>query len=262
MHGREARLPIDVLLQRNEELPEGIRDFHDHLVQSLNTVYEKVYHNPEYKQWLMSQNSGSQPPLPAYPVGSLVMHYTPNLMKGQTAMETVTWTGPHQVIEVTNGGLTYTVNENGKPVRLHVGRLKAYVDGTKLGAALPSVPEDDEDSVEETKEGSGGNELPEGVFEVEEIISRHMLTRRSRVKPKEAQSIVCWKGYTAEDDTVESVDNLVSCARKVAEFWRSHPRLHLDDATPAELDFIAIGEAELKSGKEAKDLSHEGVASK
>ena len=155
MHGREARLPIDVLLHRNDELPMGLREFHDHLVLSLNIMYEKVHHNIEYRQWLLSQHKGAYVPLPAYPVGSLVMHYTPTLLKGQTAMEAITWTGPHEVVEVTNGGLTYTVLEEGKPVKLHVGRLKRYVDGNDLGK-------------QSVTEGSADTELEKESKKVEE----------------------------------------------------------------------------------------------
>ena len=168
-------------------------------------------------------------------------------------MEAIHWTGPHEVIEVTNGGLTYTVMEDGRPVKLHVGQLKQYIDGSRMGAHKKSS----ELEVDAEKEEG---EVPPGEYEVGEILSRHLHTRRSKVKPTEARYLVRWKGYTAEEDTLENIKNLMGCARKVAEFWRAHPRLHLDDATPMELDVIMVGEQELKGDVEAP--SHEGVASK
>ena len=89
MHGREAMLPIDVLLKDSTELPETVKEFHDHLVQTLNLVYEEVHHNLEYRQWMQSDKRKGKVPIPAYPVGSLVMLYNPRPLQDVAAMETV-----------------------------------------------------------------------------------------------------------------------------------------------------------------------------
>lgn len=126
-------------------------------------------------------------------------------------------------------------------VKLHVGRLKQYVDGNDLGKTkeIPSDPEEGEDE--------GAASLPEGEYEVDKIVDRRLFTRRSKVRPTEAHYVIRWKGYTEKEDTTENIEDLMGCARKVAEYWRSHPRLNRKDATPKELDVIAVGEEELNS---------------
>ena len=252
MHGREAVMPIDVLLKNRDELPESVKEFHEHFVMTLCLVYENVHHNLEYKQWVQSGKCKGKVPLPVYQEDSWVMLYNPRPLRDSTALETMKWTGPHRVVKITNGGLTYEIEEVGskQQQKVHVSQLKRHVqDRLFKGSKRKDEQVEEEETtakVEESVEEKKDEELPDGVFEVEKLIRRLVIARRSKREPISIVYRVRWKGYGVEEDTNEPLEHLQDCPSQVYLFWKDNPELDRKDATSAELKLIEKGEKQWK----------------
>ena len=243
-HGREARMPVDVLLRPPGELHADLRAYHGYLVDVLAWARGEALRRLEIAQQETDRRVGADVPLPVYPVGAQVLVYEYAPMTGETRMETTLWSGPYTVMSRSEDGVSYVLDRDGKEDRVLVNRLKPAVvprefphrfaeleraeervAGLRPRQAVASKDEEVGEEKEEVVVPEGGNEEEKGVeseeLEVERILGRRWASRRSRMEPAYPEYHIKWHGYGEEENTWERWENLLNCDHVLKEYWES-----------------------------------------
>jgi hypothetical protein len=142
VYGREATYPFDIFVRdantTNVEslcTEEEVRKYVNDLITRLNVAHDIVMKEAKEAQEAREENNRQIDNLPCYPVGSLVLLYTPAIKEKSVKKLSALWQGPFKVIEILDNKLNYIIHrvnkkgeeiKNAKNLLVHVSRLKEY----------------------------------------------------------------------------------------------------------------------------------------
>jgi hypothetical protein len=225
MHGREMRLPIDVLLNRTREsYPKGIREYRDHLRNVLTQAYKEACASMTAQQRMQLKVGEYR----VFTPGDYVYLRYDRPMRDVgvgASLSTVPWVGPYQVKRQIEGSPVYVLDVEGRENVVHSERLMIWTSMqkffTKQGLRPQSLPARAAIHVPKPKfiDEDEGKE-----YEVEEIIDQRVVHKHSKTKPVSMEYKVRWEGYQEVDDTWEPEENLAHCQGKLKKFYASERR--------------------------------------
>lgn len=226
MHGWEAKVPIDLLMEeRSEDEPVGIQQYVKRKSAIYNQTLEATRHLQQNKDRFQQLDGAWLPkrknPDPQFRVGQEVLVQRRHRLPGEKKETMVKWTGPYKVLGKVNEH-AYVLDKDGREDTVHVDRMKAWRSdrGRRAAGWKPegwvavgeeekkdeSVWEDGEgEDMAGSVEGSGrvlpdedvrGQEEAEGVYEVEKIMASRTLTSKWRPggEPR-VEYLVKWKNW-------------------------------------------------------------------
>ena len=141
MYGREAKFPIDTAIpavDASNLTDLSAIEYVSELVKKMKELQEIVIKQSEQTQQQKEEYNRTLADVPNYSIGSKVLLYIPVAKKGQSKKLTALWKGPYEVIDSWPNRLNYRLQKldkkgknkiaNAKPILVHVGRMKPYVD--------------------------------------------------------------------------------------------------------------------------------------
>jgi len=218
MHGRNAKLPIDVQCSYDDApLPMNVADYVDKLRTTLRDAFETTTRTHEDEQirrtWADPPTIDSTNP---FREGQQVLVHTSHSRPGLHKIFSKTNTGPFTVLKVISP--THVVlDQDGRENIVPVSRLIPFSKETQLPSIQKSTPAP-ATPVMEVDEDEEGDSIPNGELEVAELVDREVRTSRSRTNPRRVFYRVRWKGYTVDDDTWEPLTALENCRQLVAQY--------------------------------------------
>ena len=262
MHGREARLPVDIHLSIDGDLiPTPVETYVRRLQMTLQDARTAAYDMQEdrriNKTWPLPATPRMVVSTPRYTVGQRVYVYTDHGRTGMHKLFNRTRTGPFTIVKVLSENF-YVLDIEGQEDTVHFTRLAPYfheqqlpslakpITRTDTRTATPAVPAFAPTHAEDTQPGVEQSALPpylnpdvasmrspplsahgerkgdesDSELEVEQIVGKEVLRRRSRTQPADTYFRVIWRGYTSEEDTWEPVENLENCKELIGQYER------------------------------------------
>ena len=130
MHGWEARMPYDLLLEsKKKDLPLDIERYVQHLVAAVNDAWSDARQrmgDRDLRRQLRSQTVAKKyNPPPVFEVGQQVLVKKDHRRRGEHKEVVPLWVGPFPVIAKVSD-VIYLVNKDGREDSVHVDRLKAW----------------------------------------------------------------------------------------------------------------------------------------
>ena len=130
MHGREAYMPYDRLMQRDQDrLPRTVETYCQDMVMALTVARGEARRRMQDR---VQDRDWDMPPVqmtvqvPRYTAGQQVLLLQPRLAKDATnRFATPLWTGPYEVKRRVSD-LMYILDKGGKMDQVHVDRLRLY----------------------------------------------------------------------------------------------------------------------------------------
>ena len=99
MFGRQARMPVDIMLGTVREAPCSIPQYATNLRNSLITAYEYVWNHMGHKQQQQEDRYNSKTHGKAFTAGEHVWVHNPAVPRGKSKKLHQPWTGPFRVLE-------------------------------------------------------------------------------------------------------------------------------------------------------------------
>ena len=254
LHGREARLPVDVDLSvfiEHSGLPvDQFAHRLRHTITEARSLARDYLDNSEQMKTWASPHTPTQVSA-RHHINDLVFLHTNHPQPGLHSIHKRTVTGPFTIIRTLPPD-TYVILRDGHEDVVSGDRLSHYnhdlptshitpeppeslenpvtgpVDTSRTLTKVPStlVPEPDSQSpcltTTNTCEDSE-DILPDDVFEVEAILDRRVQRRRSRTAPRTIMYLVKWRGYDSSHNSWEPERNLSGCQELVHAFLQTHP---------------------------------------
>jgi hypothetical protein len=124
-YGREPRLPIDIVLDRQPQYYPGAEPYAQELLTRLYQAHHditKIWNDINTEREEAINNATHQP---SYKVNDTVWLFDPTTQKGHSRKLTKRWVGPHKILE-KRGDVNYLINRNGKQQWVSVHRLKPH----------------------------------------------------------------------------------------------------------------------------------------
>ena len=130
MHGWEAKVPIDLLMEaRDEDEPVWVQKYVKRLARAHSDAWEAARHNQQskdrFQQLETEQVAKVANPPPVFKPGQEVLLQKRHLLPGEKKERTALWTGPFQVVKQL-GEHTYEINRDEYVDVVHVDRLKSW----------------------------------------------------------------------------------------------------------------------------------------
>jgi len=207
LHGRDARLPLDVLFAPHaDELCE--QDYAQYNIahsRILHKAYKEAHQRQKIAMEKRKEYYDKRVTPVQFKIGDLVVLYTPVTTPGESKKLTLQWTGPHRV-EQKLSSLLYQIRDihTNRTQRVHVHRLKRLQlteEEAKRQASLPSsgstflenkLSDNKNDPPEEKKNNRTTMTIEQmadkGYYVVEKILGR-----RPKAKGKGYEYLVQWQ---------------------------------------------------------------------
>ena len=156
-YGREARLPIDRVLNITASKEQGTHEYKKKLLMNLQELKETVRERIDHHQLKYKEAYDSKHQQVIYKIGDLVWIKDPAIETGQSKKFSHLWKGPMKIIQVLTP-VTYkvqsTVPESKYSDTIHIARIKPYFTPTdqkqemsKGTSLLNKVKEEEEDYI-------------------------------------------------------------------------------------------------------------------
>jgi hypothetical protein len=221
LYGREPRTPVDVLIGKDE----GIFDYEQYgfkLTNQLLEAYRKLRKIKRNEKSKAKAYFDKQRQEAEYVYGDKVLIFWPRRSLGPGAKLTAEWLDPWKVVRKA-GPVDYWVRwENGNEERVHVTRMKPYIEGKSCTAAsteliqnqpdsqqLPDMESEEnlttQENWEKEEKAQKQQEADEKIFDSIEWKVRDII--RSRIKNGEKQFLISWK--TTDMETIPNEARLV-----------------------------------------------------
>ena len=259
MHGWEAKVPYDLLLEaRGEEEPVGVQQFVKRMAKAHSEAWEAAHHHQEnrdrYKQLDPARMPKKENPPPVFRMGQDVLLQRRHRLPGEAKETMVRWTGPFKVVGKVSD-ITYVIDREGREDTVHVDRLKTWRgDRGVLAGVREGVRDATHDT--QTQEGLGGSdvaweddleepvpppeepqsgtlrpdedlrglETAEGVYEVERLLDSRTLRSRGGAEPR-VEYLVKWKNWDDLHNSWEPRHNLEESAAGALREYHDQERV-------------------------------------
>ena len=183
MHGWEARVPYDLLVEQREE-PQfrEVREYRDNMVNAIEECWAEARRNQgerdRVREWHLTSVAREENGIPRYEVGERVWKYKPfiSYSKGGSKGIRQLWFGPYTIVERISPR-AYVIDRNGTEDVVNVEMLKRYkvqdmsAPRSRYERARAEVEKEsevaDEDVTEVDVEASEGKKVWEGGEQVE-----------------------------------------------------------------------------------------------
>ena len=126
LYGREARIPLDLILENPAEKFESPQEFVRGVIRRIKTVYAYIRKNGEAViRWNSNQYTGN---VQDWKQGQLVWYCSLHSIPGKPDKLVNAWRGPYRIVEQVAEVLVdiTPANTEGKSMRVHITRLKEY----------------------------------------------------------------------------------------------------------------------------------------
>ena len=236
MHGRDARLPVDLVLESNDtDGFTSIQDYKKQLVETLTRVQQEVQQITNVLQQQRERKANLNRPSHPFQVASLVWLYCkPRSRKGLTAKLMQPWQGPYRIVSFPHEMTAQLQTLTGRvlPAPAHVSRLKLYETPTRPAVDLDLDDDIDTEIISELTNDTVNKKTPrvttDGTrmeedsdsdgddirYEVERVMGHRKRNGKFEFRVK-------WKGYEETESTWEPREHLDNCLPKLDEYFRA-----------------------------------------
>ena len=153
LYGRDAKLPLDQVLDNPYRVLAGAETYRERLIMYLHKAHQLARVSLEKAQTRQKQfYDKKKPPSRSYSVGDSVYLYVPRVKRGQTPKFAHYWQGPYVIAKKMSPVNYQIVSDKGVKQVVHVNRLKP------ANIRFSQISESDSD--EYNDEWSSSDELP------------------------------------------------------------------------------------------------------
>ena len=131
MHGWEARMAYDILVERRSEPASlSVQKYRERVIKVMEDTWEEARlnmgENDAKRRWKELTLAKSRNPPPVFVIGSQVLLRKLHWNKGEHKASTYLWLGPYEVVRKVSD-VVYVIDKEGEESCVHVDRMRKYV---------------------------------------------------------------------------------------------------------------------------------------